>query len=110
MVEMRSQLAIERAGLVTLHLQLARRSSIPTWTVRILCAAHLLFLLVSVDSWHTAHLENSMLLEHRAVESFATAQHSADMREAVEDGHKPLGRKPRPGLVEAIVGKVGVML
>src|SRR6266851_3265995 len=30
MVEMRSQLAIERAGLVTLHLQLARRSSIPT--------------------------------------------------------------------------------
>ena len=29
-VEMRSQLAIERAGLVTLHLQLARRSSIPT--------------------------------------------------------------------------------
>ena len=30
MVEMRSQLAIERAGLVTLHLQPARRSSIPT--------------------------------------------------------------------------------
>ena len=30
MVEMRTQLAIERAGLVTLHLQLARRSSIPT--------------------------------------------------------------------------------
>jgi hypothetical protein len=29
-VEMRSQLAIERAGLVTLHLQPARRSSIPT--------------------------------------------------------------------------------
>lgn len=29
MVEMRTQLAIERAGLVTLHLQLARRSSIP---------------------------------------------------------------------------------
>ena len=32
MVEMRSQLAIERAGLVTLHLQPARRSSIPTTT------------------------------------------------------------------------------
>jgi hypothetical protein len=32
MVEMRTQLAIERAGLVTLHLQLARRSSIPTRT------------------------------------------------------------------------------
>jgi hypothetical protein len=32
MVEMRTQLAIERAGLVTLHLQLARRSSIPTKT------------------------------------------------------------------------------
>src|SRR5271169_4453460 len=31
-VEMRTQLAIERAGLVTLHLQLARRSSIPTST------------------------------------------------------------------------------
>jgi eukaryotic-like serine/threonine-protein kinase len=30
MVEMRSQLAIERTGLVTLHLQPARRSSIPT--------------------------------------------------------------------------------
>src|SRR6266704_4652060 len=30
MVEMRTQLAFERAGLVTLHLQLARRSSIPT--------------------------------------------------------------------------------
>src|SRR5882672_10189926 len=30
MVEMRSQLAIERAGLVTLHLQPARRSSFPT--------------------------------------------------------------------------------
>ena len=30
MVEMRSQLAIERAGLVTLYLQPARRSSIPT--------------------------------------------------------------------------------
>src|ERR1700732_2396747 len=30
MVEMRTQLAIERAGLVTLYLQLARRSSIPT--------------------------------------------------------------------------------
>jgi hypothetical protein len=30
MVEMRTQLAIERAGLVTLHLQPARRSSIPT--------------------------------------------------------------------------------
>src|SRR6266446_7402009 len=30
LVEMRSQLAIERAGLVTLHLQPARRSSIPT--------------------------------------------------------------------------------
>jgi hypothetical protein len=30
MVEMRSQLAIERAGLVTLRLQPARRSSIPT--------------------------------------------------------------------------------
>jgi hypothetical protein len=30
MVEMRSHLAIERARLVTLHLQLARRSSIPT--------------------------------------------------------------------------------
>jgi hypothetical protein len=30
MVEMRSQLAIERAGLVTPHLQPARRSSIPT--------------------------------------------------------------------------------
>jgi hypothetical protein len=30
MVEMRTQLVIERAGLVTLHLQLARRSSIPT--------------------------------------------------------------------------------
>jgi len=29
MVEMRTQLAIERAGLVTLHLQPARRSSIP---------------------------------------------------------------------------------
>ena len=29
-VEMRTQLAIERAGLVTLHLQPARRSSIPT--------------------------------------------------------------------------------
>ena len=33
MVEMRSHLAIERARLVTLHLQQARRSSIPTtWT------------------------------------------------------------------------------
>src|SRR5580700_783492 len=32
MVEMRSQLAIERAGLVTPHLQPARRSSIPTKT------------------------------------------------------------------------------
>src|SRR5208282_1799124 len=32
MVEMRTQLAIERAGLVTLHLQPARRSSIPTKT------------------------------------------------------------------------------
>ena len=32
MVEMRTQLAIERAGLVTLHLQPARRSSIPTTT------------------------------------------------------------------------------
>ena len=32
MVEMRTQLAIERAGLVTLHLQPARRSSIPTRT------------------------------------------------------------------------------
>src|ERR1700730_14126374 len=31
-VEMRTQLAIERAGLVTLHLQPARRSSIPTRT------------------------------------------------------------------------------
>jgi hypothetical protein len=30
MVETRTHLAIERAGLVTLHLQLARRSSIPT--------------------------------------------------------------------------------
>ena len=30
MVEMRTQFAIERADLVTLHLQLARRSSIPT--------------------------------------------------------------------------------
>jgi hypothetical protein len=30
MVKMRTQLAIERAGLVTLHLQPARRSSIPT--------------------------------------------------------------------------------
>ena len=30
MVEMRTQLAIERAGLVTLPLQPARRSSIPT--------------------------------------------------------------------------------
>ena len=30
MVEMRTQLAIERAGLATLHLQPARRSSIPT--------------------------------------------------------------------------------
>jgi hypothetical protein len=30
MVEMRAQLAIESAGLVTLHLQPARRSSIPT--------------------------------------------------------------------------------
>src|ERR1700745_3201225 len=30
MVEMRTQLAIERAGLVTLHLQPARRSSIAT--------------------------------------------------------------------------------
>ena len=30
MVELRSQLAIERARLVTLHLQPARRSSIPT--------------------------------------------------------------------------------
>jgi hypothetical protein len=30
MVGMRAQLAIERAGLVTLHLQPARRSSIPT--------------------------------------------------------------------------------
>ena len=30
MVETRTQLAIERAGLVTLHLQPARRSSIPT--------------------------------------------------------------------------------
>jgi hypothetical protein len=30
MVEMRSHLAIERARLVTLHLQQARRSSIPT--------------------------------------------------------------------------------
>src|SRR5271169_1649199 len=38
MVEMRTQLAIERAGLVTLHLQPARRSSIPTiWP----CAGHL---------------------------------------------------------------------
>lgn len=34
MVEMRTQLAIERAGLVTLHLPLARRSSIPTTIVR----------------------------------------------------------------------------
>src|SRR5271169_5703566 len=34
-VEMRTQLAIERAGLVTLHLQLARRSSIPTIVARI---------------------------------------------------------------------------
>src|ERR1700719_4371782 len=34
MVEMRSQLAIERAGLVTQHLQPARRSSIPTIMVR----------------------------------------------------------------------------
>jgi hypothetical protein len=33
MVEMRTQLAIERAGLVTLHLQPARRSSIPTTTL-----------------------------------------------------------------------------
>src|SRR4029077_13806846 len=33
MVEMRAQLAIERAGLVTLHLQPARRSSIPTKTL-----------------------------------------------------------------------------
>jgi hypothetical protein len=32
MVEMRTQLAIERAGLVTLHLQPSRRSSIPTRT------------------------------------------------------------------------------
>src|ERR1700758_4846184 len=32
MVEMRTQLAIERAGLVILHLQPARRSSIPTTT------------------------------------------------------------------------------
>ena len=32
MVEMRSQLAIERAGLVTLHLQPARRSLIPLKT------------------------------------------------------------------------------
>ena len=32
-VEMRTQLAIERAGLVTLHLQPARRSSIPTKTL-----------------------------------------------------------------------------
>jgi len=30
MVEMRTQFAIERADLVTLHLQPARRSSIPT--------------------------------------------------------------------------------
>ena len=30
MVEMRTQLAIERADLVTLHLQPTRRSSIPT--------------------------------------------------------------------------------
>src|SRR5258708_29273972 len=35
MVEMRTQLAIERAGLVTLHLQPARRSSIPTVTARL---------------------------------------------------------------------------
>src|SRR6201993_1202118 len=34
MVEMRSQLAIERAGLVTLHLQPARRSFIPTIGIR----------------------------------------------------------------------------
>jgi hypothetical protein len=33
MVEMRSHLAIERARLVTLHLQQARRSSIPTGAV-----------------------------------------------------------------------------
>jgi len=34
MVEMRTQFAIERAGLVTLHLQPARRSSIPTKSVK----------------------------------------------------------------------------
>ena len=33
MVEMRTQLAIERAGLVTLHLRPARRSSIPTQAI-----------------------------------------------------------------------------
>jgi hypothetical protein len=37
MVEMRTQLAIERAGLVTLHLQPARRSSIPTIERRCNC-------------------------------------------------------------------------
>ena len=37
LVEMRSQLAIERAGLVTLHLQLARRSSIPTIDLSVPC-------------------------------------------------------------------------
>jgi hypothetical protein len=40
MVEMRTQLTIERASLVTLHLQPARRSSIPTidlWTGVLFC-------------------------------------------------------------------------
>ena len=40
MVEMRSHLAIERARLVTLHLQQARRSSIPTTWTNKTCAEH----------------------------------------------------------------------
>jgi hypothetical protein len=51
-VEMRTQLAIERAGLVTLHLQPARRSSIPTIDLlgRQTDGASLCYLIASVDN------------------------------------------------------------
>ena len=55
MVEMRSQLAIERAGLVTLHLQLARRSSIPIidLTTQVKCRWKCVFTCLTM----TAYLE-----------------------------------------------------
>ena len=66
MVEMRSQLAIERAGLVTLHLQLARRSSIPTiWP----CSGHL-----SEMAWSIrGDVKNIFLLPPEARVWFATS-------------------------------------